>query len=151
MAIMNVSTRDLLEEAQRRCRQQGRQWTNQRADVLAIMAEQRTPVTAYELLEAIRVVHPNPKPATVYRALDFFMALGLVHKLDSDNRFILCQHHHEHHTAQFMICDDCGQVQEMPISAVLQQELEQQAAKLGFEMTRQGMEIHGHCVRCRKN
>ncbi|EKE77863.1 Fur family transcriptional regulator [Gallaecimonas xiamenensis] len=146
---MKRQTSQLLREAEDRCRQSGRQWTAQRADVLAVMADQTGPVTAYELLDAIKSVHPNPKPATVYRALEFFMELGLVHKLDSANRFVLCSHQHQHHTAQFLICDGCGHVDEIPVPAKLLDVLEEQSARLDFEMADKGLEIHGHCSNCR--
>ncbi|WP_192954853.1 Fur family transcriptional regulator [Gallaecimonas mangrovi] len=148
---MNSHTQQLLIEAEQRCRQSGRQWTSQRADVLSVLADCRGPVTAYELLDAIKAVHPNPKPATVYRALEFFMELGLVHKLDSANRFVLCSHQHEHHhRAQFLICDSCGHVDEVPVPGNLLKLLESEADKLGFTMADKGLEIHGKCRDCTK-
>ncbi|WKE64073.1 Fur family transcriptional regulator [Gallaecimonas kandeliae] len=149
---MTYPLSQLLKDAEERARQSGRQWTSQRADVLRVMADQAGPVTAYELLDAIKVVHPNPKPATVYRALEFFMELGLVHKLDSANRFVLCQHQHGqlHHRAQFLICDDCGQVKEIPVAPKLLAALEEQARVQGFQMAGKGLEVHGRCGQCRQ-
>lgn len=148
---MKRQNSQLLQEAEERCRQSGRQWTSQRADVLSVLADQQGPVTAYELLDAIKSVHPNPKPATVYRALEFFMELGLVHKLDSANRFVLCSHQHEEHRAQFLICDNCGHVDEVPVAAKLLAALEEQSARLEFAMADKGLEIHGLCARCRQH
>ncbi|MFX7772357.1 transcriptional repressor, partial [Acinetobacter baumannii] len=68
-------------------RERGLRLTPIRANVLKLIAEAGKPVKAYELLEWVR----NGKgvgadaPPTVYRALDFLMANGFVHKLESVN------------------------------------------------------------------
>jgi Fur family zinc uptake transcriptional regulator len=54
----------------------------------------------------------------VYRALDFLIAQGLVHRLESLNAFIGCPQSEENHAGQFLICTGCGEVTEIEDSEI---------------------------------
>ncbi|MBZ3027148.1 transcriptional repressor, partial [Xanthomonas perforans] len=67
---------------ERACSERGLRLTPIRANVLRLIADAGKPVKAYELLDWVREgkgVGAAPPP-TVYRALDFLMANGFVHK-----------------------------------------------------------------------
>ncbi len=42
------------------------------------------------LLDLLREAEPQAKPPTVYRALDFLLEQGFVHKVESTNSYVLC-------------------------------------------------------------
>ena len=77
----------------------GLRLTPVRARVLGLVADAGKPVKAYDLLEQIRVANSADgegagaaAPPTVYRALDFLLANGFIHKLESVNAFVACHH-----------------------------------------------------------
>lgn len=52
-------------------------------------------------------------PPTVYRALDFLLEQGFVHKVESTNSYVLCHLFDQPtHTSAMFICDRCGAVKE---------------------------------------
>ena len=51
---------------------------------------QSQPIGAYALLDEIKLEHKSAAPPTVYRALDFLMEHGLVHRIQSLNAFVGC-------------------------------------------------------------
>lgn len=137
----------LLEKAKSYCESQDVRFTALREKVYALLLEHKGAVGAYELLDELRETESSAKPATVYRTLDFLLEVGLVHKLESDNAFIACHHFGCSHPVQFLICDECGNVQEIQ-SIGLQDKLADQASSVGFSVTRQTIEAHGKCKLC---
>jgi Fur family zinc uptake transcriptional regulator len=90
---------------------------------------------------------PRPAPITVYRALDFLEAHGLVHKIESRNAFIACTHPHEGKPAAMLICEKCGLVAELDAPEMF--DALQSAAKLqGFAVHRSVVELTGLCAAC---
>ena len=87
----------------------------------------------------------------VYRALEFLMDQGLVHRIASLNAYIGCAHmddeHDDSHAAQFLICKKCGTAAELE-SAPLTRALKQAVAARGFTMGSQIVEISGLCPHC---
>ncbi|VTR19627.1 Zinc uptake regulation protein [Serratia fonticola] len=49
-------------------------------------------ISAYDLLDLLRVAEPQAKPPTVYRALDFLLEQGFIHRVESANSYVLCHH-----------------------------------------------------------
>ncbi len=132
------------------CRERGLRLTPIRARVLSLIAEAGKPVKAYELLEKVREGKGAgaDAPPTVYRALDFLMANGFVHKLESVNAFVACHHPNSaQHSVPFLICDRCHSAVELEDSEVVAQ-LDARAKALGFQPQAQTLEVHGLCARC---
>ena len=87
-------------------------------------------------------------PPTVYRALDFLMANGFVHKLESVNAFVACHHPSSAaHSVPFLICNSCHSAVELEDREIVTQ-LEKRAKELGFQPQAQTLEVHGLCARC---
>jgi Fur family zinc uptake transcriptional regulator len=84
----------------------------------------------------------------VYRALDFLLEHGFIHKLESINAYTGCHHPSEKHTVPFFICDTCSSATELCDSKVASL-LIRQAEQLGFTPAAQTLEVHGVCARCR--
>jgi Fur family zinc uptake transcriptional regulator len=93
---------------------------------------------------------PRPAPITVYRALDFLMENGLVHRIESRNAFLACAHDHDETSmVAFLICDRCGSVGEIPAAPVAQS-LNAAARATGFAPKLSVVEIAGTCAHCQK-
>ncbi|MCC4266041.1 transcriptional repressor [Oceanimonas baumannii] len=143
-----MSVQQQLERAERLCEQRSVRFTPTRRHVFTLIAGHKGAVSAYELLDQLKELEPNAKPPTVYRALDFLLAQGFVHKVESLNAFLFCEHFAEHHPMQLLICTQCGDVIELHDEAI-NRAFEHQAELHGFAITSQSIEAHGQCRRCR--
>jgi Fur family zinc uptake transcriptional regulator len=129
--------------------ERGLRLTPLRMEVLELVAAAAKPVKAYDLLDQLREKHGNAAPPTVYRALDFLLEQGFIHKLESINAFVSCHHPAEAHQVPFLICDVCSGAEEVCDERVAEL-IEAQAKALGFRAQAQTLEVHGVCKRCRK-
>jgi Fur family transcriptional regulator, zinc uptake regulator len=142
-------TAELLARAERTCERRGSRLTGQRRDVLNCVAQSHSAVGAYDIIERMAHLGPRPAPITVYRALDFLEAHGLVHKIESRNAFIACTHPHDGRPAAMLVCETCGLVTELDASDALSS-LEAAAAAQGFTLHRSVVELTGICAACAK-
>ena len=137
----------VLQRAEHLCRGRGARLTPQRRTVLRLLCASDKPLSAYELLDRMRGSMKNPAPPTVYRALDFLLEHGLVHKLESLHAFVGCAYPEHTHAGQFLICSDCGEVSELEDSAVARS-LQAAGKAAGFRTTRPVVELLGTCAQC---
>ena len=138
---------DAVEHA---CRERGLRLTPIRARVLTLIAEQGKPIKAYDLLDRFRAGEDgaNVAPPTVYRALDFLLANGFIHKLESINAFVACHHPNAaQHSVPFLICDRCHSATELEDASIVET-LDSAARALGFAPQAQTLEVHGLCAKC---
>ncbi|MDO2949199.1 zinc uptake transcriptional repressor Zur [Aeromonas simiae] len=137
----------LLERARLLCDQRGLRFTATRQQVLRLLARHGNAISAYELLDQLRLTEPNAKPPTIYRALDFLLEQGFAHKVESLNAYLFCCHFDHAHPMQLLICDRCGNVVELHDNAIDSAFMEQ-ASLYGFTITNKTIEAHGQCARC---
>lgn len=140
----------IVREVERECGARGLRLTQLRREVLVLVARARKPVKAYDLLESLRDKHAGAAPPTVYRALDFLLENGFIHKLESINAFVFCQHPSEAHQVPFLICDICAGAVEICDERVARL-LGEQAREHGFKPRAQTLEVHGICESCRES
>lgn len=140
-------TADLIARAERTCARRGSKLTAQRRDVLACVAESHSAAGAYDIIERMAKVGPRPAPITVYRALDFLQAHGLVHRIASRNSFVACSHAHEGAPAALLICVACGTVAELDVPETFAT-LNSAALAHGFRAEHVIVEIAGTCGAC---
>lgn len=135
---------------ERACDERGLRLTPIRGRVLDLIARAGQPIKAYDLLDKVREGEGAgyAAPPTVYRALDFLLANGFIHKLESVNSFVACHHPNaDHHSAPFLICNSCHKAVELEDEAVVSI-LDAQARALGFSPQTQTLEVHGLCAAC---
>ena len=135
---------------ERACSERGLRLTEIRARVLGLVADAGKPIKAYDLLDKVREGEGAgaAAPPTVYRALDFLLANGFIHKLESVNAFVACHHPNAaQHSAPFLICDGCHKAVELEDEHVVAT-LDAQARALGFSPQTQTLEVHGLCAKC---
>jgi len=133
--------------AERVCKERGVRFTPLRRRVLELVWSGHRPAKAYELLEQLKLEHAGSAPPTVYRALDFLVDNGFVHRLESLNAFIGCGDAGEKHGGQFLICRECGRVAELD-DPELKQLLARKAQAVGFTGESSTIEVEGLCARC---
>jgi Fur family zinc uptake transcriptional regulator len=140
--MTHQAAKKALTDAETLCTDKGERLTPVRKRVLELVLAAERPVKAYDLLEALKPGPGTAKPPTVYRALDFLMAQGLVHKIEALNAYVGCTHAHDEGGAELFICSDCGTVEErhgVPVDT---------NAPDGFQIDRSVIEHFGHCSKC---
>ena len=113
---------------------------------MALLLQAGRPTKAYDLIAAF---HGNGRPAappTVYRALDFLVQQGLVHRIETDNAFLACEAGGHAQSVEFLICDCCGRTEELAFDARVAVEVE--ALRRGFALAGAVVEVHGRCPQC---
>lgn len=142
-----MSVSDISSRAKTLCHERGVRLTPLRQQVLSIVADADVPLGAYEILQKLQIDHPGAAPPTVYRALDFLLEQGFVHRLATLQAYLVCDHPGCLHQSQFLICSDCGCVKEMEDSNI-QRSLVKAATRAGFATRGEVVEIVGRCGRC---
>lgn len=136
-----------MAQAEERCSRRGVRLTPIRRRVLELIWRRHEPVKAYDLLDQLREEHRAAAPPTIYRALDFLLGEGLVHRIESLNAYVGCGDPNHPHLGQFLICERCNAVAEMDDDDI-QQLLARKAATQGFQVNWQTIEINGICPAC---
>jgi len=136
-----------VREVAGQCEKRGLRLTEIRLQVLELIAAAEKPVKAYDLLDRLKDDRGNAAPPTVYRALDFLLEHGFIHKLESINAYVSCHHPSVAHHVPFLICDECESAIEICDERVAHL-LSDQAKALGFRARAQTLEVHGKCKRC---
>lgn len=139
--------RSYLRAVEAACTERGIRLTPLRAQVLGLIAAAGKPVKAYDLLDSMKAANGTSAPPTVYRALDFLLEQGFIHRLASVNAFVGCHHPHERHSVPFLICDGCQSATELEDERITRL-LDAQAKALGFLPRAQTLEVHGLCATC---
>jgi Fur family zinc uptake transcriptional regulator len=145
----------LMRQAKALCENRRVKLTPRRLQVLTLLTQSHQPMGAYEILgclnqqvnDEVFKKSQSIAPPIVYRALEFLLAEGLVHRIESKNAFISCDHPGHQYAAQFLICSGCEKVAELdnPDSSLLAE-----AGSLGFKVDRSVVEITGVCRGCSK-
>ena len=123
----------------------GKTLTQQRLLVVDTLAESTDPKSAYELRDQINATGENLNISTIYRVLDFWCALGIIHKIESANRFMICTDEHKH---QFHVIQHCTQCETITESCELASQMNMQTSSQFHAFDNQVVEIQGTCADC---
>ena len=141
--------RDLLARAETVCAEKRLKFTPWRRRVFEELAASVSPAGAYDLVERLGRER-RVSPISIYRALDFLIAAGLIHRIAARNTYLPCHHDHPPgETTVFLVCTRCGGVDEVS-SCELGQSLEGTAAEVGFQTRSRAVELEGECSACRQ-
>ncbi len=136
-----------LSTAEAVCKARGEKLTPVRKRVLELVWASHRPVGAYALLDSLRADGRSAAPPTVYRALEFLLAQGLVHRVESLNAYLGCAHPADDHAAQFLICRQCGTAAELEETEIASA-IDRHAKRAGFAVERRTVEAMGLCAAC---
>ena len=131
------------------CLKKKKSLTPSRTLVIKALSKHKKPISAYELRDEIN----NSKGVSInisqiYRVLEFWIDLGLIHKISSINKFLLCITPDEKHTHVLNYCTVCEEVFET-CNKQMGLNLKKSTAKLDlvFNNTR-SVEIPVICSQC---
>ena len=130
------------------CSERGVRLTPMRRAAYEAMVAYAAPISAYELLERMQQsTGKRLAPPTVYRALDFLLEEGFVHRIESRNAFVVCDHPGDRHESMYFVCRECGASHEAHDPDV-RASLDAHARGLGFTPQRKVVEVYGLCAQC---
>ena len=133
-------------------KESGLRLTQSRLKILEVLQRTETALSPGEVFGELnrKFKKENFDRVTVYRILEKFEELEIVHPV-GDGKYIFCAHQECDHDKHFIaICDKCRKVQEIGGEAkalrVLAGYLEEKA---GFRMTNDSIVVRGLCSKCR--
>lgn len=129
------------------CAEERLRLTPVRRRVLEILLEGHKAFGAYEILDQLTEEGFGSQPPVAYRALDFLIKHGLVHKVERLNAYVACLHPGQRHFPAFMICRICDSVAEAT-SAPSKGLLGAIARDAGFQIEQTVVEAIGICPAC---
>lgn len=136
-----------METAETICAERGARLTAIRRRVLEIIWGGHRPIGAYDVLDQLSTEEKRAAPPTVYRALDFLLEHGLVHRVASLNAYVGCAEPGHGGEGQFLICMKCGAAAELRDPPV-NETIKAAASARGFVATSHTLEISGVCPNC---
>lgn len=140
-----------LVQARNRCQSRKVRLTPLRESVLQLLWQSHRPLGAYKIIEQLAALSGKRiLPPTVYRALDFLLEVGLIHRLATLNAYIGCPFPDSVHSDYFLLCRECGSVAECSTNSV-NKAIVSTAERAGFLVERQTVEILGLCTPCQAN
>jgi len=144
-----------LQEAAQQCLNNGSRLTLKRKQILTILLIAQKAISAYELIDLYESHFDKKIPAmSTYRILAYLEKMHLVRKIQIANKFVACTKISEkgsHDLSQFMFCQQCQSVEEVPISASIYDELINKINKSGYQLCSQQIELSCLCNACSKN
>ncbi|MBA4709441.1 Fur family transcriptional regulator [Aquitalea aquatica] len=143
-----MNSNQYLQAAELHCEQRGCKLTALRKQVLELVLRHEGVVKAYQVLADLQKERGAAAPPTVYRALDFLVEQGLLHRVDALNGFIVCDHFECQHESMILVCETCGKVQEVDVMAALNG-LRDVAQAADFTLSHQNLMLTGLCKVCR--
>ena len=142
-----MNNAQFLQSAAEHCLKNGANLTDLRRQVLDLVLAHDGVVKAYKILSDLQQARGSAAPPTVYRALEFLVEQGILHRVEALNGYVVCRHLDCAHPSVILTCRDCGKVDEMAADEGFMT-LRQLCAGHGFEMDEQQLLLNGRCVQC---
>lgn len=137
---------EAMTAAETYCLENKLQFTPVRRRVLEILLAEHKAMGAYDILPQLAEEGLGSQPPVIYRALDFLVNNGFVHKIARMNAYVACNHPGKTHSPAFMICRSCTTVVETESRPAAG--LNQAADTIGFEIEATVVEAEGLCPKC---
>ncbi|MGD8175258.1 Fur family transcriptional regulator [Marinimicrobium sp. ARAG 43.8] len=141
--------RSALASARGLCSERGARLTPLREQVLELVWQSHRPLGAYQLMDQLAEASTRRvAPPTVYRALDFLLEQGLIHRINTLNAYVGCPSPEHRHASHFLLCRHCGVAVEMDDDAI-SRTIGENAREAGFLLESHSLEVTGLCPDCR--
>jgi len=129
-----------------KCLDSGRSATPQRMSIIDELCSARKNLSAYDLRDSLKDKGSSFNISTIYRVLDFWINVGVVHKMDSSNTYLVCNDNHTNHFHVLLHCTSCKSVEEScQVSAMLSLPKSNTFKVSGG----QAVELSGLCKNCK--
>lgn len=146
MAVPRTLRTSRLAAARDRIRAAGERLTAPRAAVLGVLLGSDTALTHHEIEEALRPGHDADR-VTVYRVLDWLVALGLAHRIPGEDRTwrFRASRGPAHAPHAHFTCSGCGRtvcLEDVAVPRALQ-------LPRGYRSQKVELTVSGLCASCR--
>lgn len=141
-----------IETIEAHCRTHGVRLTKYRKQILQTLLSEAQPVSPYELAKSMsKGSDKKAVVASIYRVLTYLEEHNVVHKLSSVHKYHLCQQMNnccEQKRVMFLICQQCGRVDELPAPKHLFEQIDTERNRLSFQVNSENIELQGICNAC---
>jgi len=137
----------MVQDSIRILQAQGYKATKPRKLVLEVLAGTEKPLSPYDIQNILRTRGKHLNHVTIYRILNLLCHLNLAHRMLSSGGFVKCSLDAGEGCHRFMICQDCGAIQEFADQGLCRGENEF-AQNLGFHTRYHISEFSGLCSHC---
>ncbi len=126
--------------------------TSLRQEILVILALSNKPMGAYDILNQLKKKRPNAQPPTVYRVLNFFLEVKLIHRIEAQNAYVCCSHAsgQASHKAILLLCQTCGKGFEFEDKAIFES-IAKFSKKNSIALDDTLIQMNGICQNCLAN
>lgn len=149
MTLPLADTDSILAAAREHCEKRGARLTTIREQVLRLALSYPYVVKAYDLLTELQKIRGHAAPPTVYRALDFLVEMGILHRTESLNGFVFCADFAHEHQSLITNCHRCGKTTEHLADEEIHRLLEF-CAKQQFTLSHNPIVLAGLCANCQQ-
>jgi Fe2+ or Zn2+ uptake regulation protein len=132
-----------------RLRADGQRYTDNRRQLVDLLAGVQAPVTIPEILDR----RPDLAQSSVYRNLSVLERAGVVQRIVTNDewaRYELAETLTEHH--HHVICSTCGRVEDFTVSPKLERLIEESLTRValdaGFVVDHHRLDLVGRCQHC---
>lgn len=143
-----------LEKWIKRLRDTGNKVTRQRKSLLECLDQATIPLSARAIMEHTEraIDMDNLDQVTVYRILETFKELGIVHQVFPSGDYLLCDHLGCHHGVHVMLhCSTCGTHEEIEIPKEIFSPMEWfLKQQMKFEPEKHLFQMNGLCFSCKQ-
>jgi Fe2+ or Zn2+ uptake regulation protein len=125
----------------------GYRLTGPRRAVAELVARREGHFTAAELESDAQAHRPGIGRATIFRALEVLLSLGVVERIDlpsGEHAYVTCDPSHHHH----VVCSACGRAVDID-DAGLRAVVEEIEERTGYRVDTHRLELFGACPACR--
>lgn len=139
---------DLMEKFKHKLSSHNYKLTDQRQDILKVFLNNPAKhYNAEELFQEVKEINPELGLATVYRTLELFCELDILHQLDLDSNYksyeLNIEEKHHHH----LVCLECGKITEFN-DRVLEEFEENLEKNHQFDIVDHRIKFFGYCSEC---
>lgn len=153
-AIEKTTTSRFGRDAHQRLREEGLRITRPREMVIELLAKTKIPLSAPELFKKLKSQSPHGvvDQVTIYRILEQFKALGLVHEAFPSKGLLACSHSRCATPYHLLLsCTACGSVIEKGDEGSLTTEFLNHIEKtLQFRIETHPLHLLGRCQKCER-
>jgi Fur family transcriptional regulator, zinc uptake regulator len=121
-----------------------------RAEVMDIFIKKGSSLKANEVINYVNTKRSNTKPIVIYRVLNFLVEKKVLHKIQSQNIFILCTDNlcsQNNGNKIFLSCKNCKQIKEIGDKVFLEK-IKNLCSSNNFTLKDSTIELNGYCNNC---
>lgn len=125
-------------------RSEGLRITGPRLAIIRTLAASHVALSVNDLFKGAG----GPDLVSVYRTLAILQKAHLVHHISLVDGYLACQVEHESDAIEHAVCEKCGTVTEVPVTAETKGSAQSALESSGFRAKEIRIEISGVCARC---